>query len=176
VCEAADGPVVLYDYPALSGTPLEPPLVERVAGALEAVVGIKLSGPELRVAHGIVTRVKGSRPDFAVLMGAVDLVLPGLLGGADGTIAAIANVDPRPLVTLVSAFRAGDLGAAAEAHDAVRRLLAISAIARPPILALKAAAAVAGSPIEPVVRTVPDDADAVVSRARALAAELAVSG
>lgn len=172
VCAATDLPVVLYDFPSLSGTPLDPPVVARIASALERVVGIKLSGPELRVAHGVVASVKPDRPEFAVLVGAADLVLPGLLGGSDGTIAAIGNVDPAPLVDLVGAFTAGDLAAARDAHARVLRLLAIPALAAPPILALKAAAQAAGSPLEPVVRTPPDDADRVVTRARALTADL----
>ena len=172
VCAATDLPVVLYDYPALSGTPLQPALVERIAGALGQVVGIKISRAELRVVHEVVARMRPLRDDFAVMVGSAELVLPGLLAGIDGTIAAIANVDPGTVTRLVAAYRDGDLAAAREAHTRVLRLLAIPALSAPPILALKVAAAVFGSPYEPVVRTAPDDPDAVVARAHALATEL----
>jgi 4-hydroxy-tetrahydrodipicolinate synthase len=171
VCAATDLPVVLYDFPALSGTPLQPALVARLADAFEQVAGIKISRSELRIAHEVVARTRG-RDDFAVLVGAAELVLPGLLGGIDGTFAAIANVDPATVVALVSAFREGDLHTAHDAHARVLRLLALPALASPPILALKVAAAVAGSPIEPVVRTRPDAPDEVVARAGALASDL----
>jgi 4-hydroxy-tetrahydrodipicolinate synthase len=172
VAGATTLPVLLYDFPSLSATPLEPALVARVVAEVPRVVGIKLSGPQLRVAHGIVARVKPGRPDFAVMMGAVDLVLPGLLGGADGTIAAIANVAPSAVVELVEAFEAGDLASAWRHHRRVLELLAIPALATPPVLALKAAAAACGAPLEPVVRTAPAGSDAVAARARGLAEAL----
>jgi 4-hydroxy-tetrahydrodipicolinate synthase len=172
VTEATSLPLILYDFPALSGTPLSPALVERAARELPRVAGIKQSGAELRVTHAVLTRVKPHRPDFAVLTGAADLVLPGLLAGTDGTIAAIANVDPTPLAEMLAAHRRGDLEAAAEAHRRVLALLAIPVLSSPPILALKAAARAYGSPLEPVVRTVPAGPDGVVARASALADRL----
>ena len=172
VCAATSLPVVLYDFPALTGSPLLPPLVERLVRELDQVVGVKLSGPELRTLHEVARRTHPHRPDFSVLVGSADLVLPALLGGADGTIAALANVDPAPFVRLLAAVAAGDLDAARREHDRVLALMAIPALARPPILALKAAARALGSPIEPVVRTAPDHAQAVPHRAAALAVEL----
>lgn len=171
ICAATDLPVVLYDFPSLSGTPLLPPTVRRIADELDQVVGIKLSGPELRVAHGTVKLVKADHPDFSVLIGAADLVLPGLLGGADGSIAAIANVDPEPLVTLFDAYERGDLAGTRRAHERVLALLAIPALCSPPILALKAAARALGSPIEPVVRTSPGDEAEIVRQATALTSD-----
>lgn len=172
VCEATSLPVLLYDFPALAGTALTPALVERVARELPQVVGIKQSGGELRVAHQVVTRVKPIRPDFAVMTGAAELVLPGLLAGTDGTIAAIANVSPEPLAGLLTAVRSGDVTAAAAQHREVLRLLAIPALSAPPILALKAAAAAFGSPLTPVVRTWPDDPPSVIAAATDLANRL----
>lgn len=172
VAAATDLPLLLYDFPALSGTPLTPALVERVAREVPRVSGIKLSGPELRVAHGILARVKPDRPDFAVMMGGPDLLLPGMLAGADGTVAAIANVAPRLVADEIAAVRAGDLATARAHHRTLITLLAIPALSSPPVLALKAAAAVCGAPLEAVVRTPPPDGDGVARRARALAHDL----
>ncbi len=172
VCAATSLPVVLYDFPALTGSPLLPPLVERLVRELDQVVGVKLSGPELRTLHEVARRTRPHRPDFSVLVGSADLVLPALLGGADGAIVALANVDPAPFVRLSAAVAAGDLDAARREHERVLTLMAIPALARPPILALKAAARALGSPLEPVVRTEPDDAHAVPHHAAALALEL----
>lgn len=169
VSEATGLPVLLYDFPALAGTPLSPALVDRVARELPSVVGIKQSGPELRVVHATLKRVKEHRPDFAVLTGAADLVLPGLLAGTDGTIAAIANVTPAPLAAMLTAVAAGDVALAVDCHRQVLQLLGVSALCAPPILALKAAAAVFGSPLSAVVRTLPDAPDRVVEQATKLA-------
>lgn len=172
VAGATSLPFLLYDFPSLSGTPLSAAVVERVVTEVPHCAGIKLSGPELRVAHGIIRRVKPVRPDFGVMIGAVDLVLPGLLAGADGTIAAVANVAPHVLVQLVEAFEAGDLATARQLHRRVLELLAIPALSVPPVLALKAAAAARGAPLEAVVRTEPPGADEVVAQARRLAQDL----
>ncbi len=176
VCEATALPVLLYDFPALAGTALTPALIERVARELAQVVGIKQSGAELRVTHQVLARVKPIRPDFAVMTGAAELVLPGLLAGTDGTIAAIANVSPKPLAGLLTALRSGDVTAAAARHREVLRLLAIPALSAPPILALKAAAAAFGSPLAPVVRTWPDDPPSVIAAATDLANRLGALG
>lgn len=171
VAAATDLPLLLYDFPALAGTALSPALVERAA-AMEKIIGIKQSGPELGVTHAVLRRVKAERPDFSVMTGAADLVLPGLLAGTDGTIAAIANVDPGPLARMLAAHRAGDLTVAAACHEDLRTHLPIAALSRPGILALKAAARALGSPIEPVVRTWPADPKRVVAEATALAERL----
>lgn len=172
ITRATPLPVVLYDFPSLSGTPLSPVFVDRAARALEQVVGVKQSAGEQRLTHAVLARVKPHRPEFAVLTGAADLVLPSLLAGADGTIAAIGNVDARPLVALLAAHERGDLAAAVDEHRRVLDLLAIPALARPPLLALKVAAQVFGSPIGPAVRTPPPDAEAVAGEASRLAHEL----
>lgn len=158
-------PVLLYDFPSLSGSPLSPVLVERVAREVPGVAGIKLSGPELRTVHGVLARVKAFQPDFSVMVGAAELAFPALAAGADGMIAAIANVDPQPLAGLLAAVAAGRFDEAARLHARVLDLLAIPAQSAPPVLALKAGARVWGSPLETVVRTPPDDPDAAVVRA-----------
>ena len=172
VAEAAGIPTLLYDYPALSGTPLSPALVDKVARQVPAVVGIKQSGPALRTVHGVLSRVRQHRPEFAVMVGAAELLAPAMAAGADGGIIALGNLAPRPLAELVAALRDGDLPAAAACHTEVLRLLAIPALSSPSILALKVAAAVAGSPMEPVVRTRPEDPDRVITEAADLAGRL----
>jgi len=165
VATATDLPTLLYDYPALAGTALLPALVRRIAEEAPDVVGIKLSGPELRAVHGVLSGAKTRDPGFSVMVGAADLAFPALVAGADGMIAALGNVAPEPLAALHAAVRDGELDQAARHHARILALLEIPALSTPPILALKAAARAAGSPLEPVVRTPPDDADAVIRRA-----------
>lgn len=172
VAEATSLPLLLYDFPSLAGTALTPPLVERLAAEVPSVVGIKQSGPELRTVHTVLQRVKRHRPEFAVMVGQADLALPALLAGADGVIAAIGNVAPVAVARLVEAVRAGELEAARGWHERIRWLLTITTGVTPPVLALKAAAHAAGSPVRPVVRTTPEDAEGVRARAAALAGDL----
>lgn len=81
-------------FPSLSGSPLSPVLVERVAREVPGVAGIKLSGPELRTVHGILARVKAFQPEFSVMVGAAELSLR--LRGAQNSLAKRGELRFRP--------------------------------------------------------------------------------
>jgi dihydrodipicolinate synthase/N-acetylneuraminate lyase len=102
------------------------------------------------------------RPDFSVLSGWEDLILPSLLAGADGAICAFANVAPKLFVDLVRSARDGNLERAAELHRRVLTLITLGAYSDPAIGAIKLAMNKLGVPISPVVRgpglPVPEDA------------------
>lgn len=172
VASATDLPVLLYDFPALSGTPLTAALVDRIAREVPGIAGIKLSGPELRTVHGVIAAARARDGNFDVVVGAAELAFPALVAGADGMIAAIANVAPEPLAALYAAVATGALDEAGRHHARILELLAIPAQSSPPVLALKAAAREWGSPLQSVVRTPPDDPRGAVERARQCAGRL----
>ena len=72
---------------------------------------------------GALREVKSVRPDFAVLSGWEDLILPSLLAGVDGSICAFANVAPELFVELVRSAQGGDLERSAELHRRVLTLV-----------------------------------------------------
>jgi len=92
------------------------------------------------------------RPDFSVLSGWEDLILPSLLAGADGSICAFANVAPELFVDLVRSARDSDLERAAELHQRVLSLVTLGGYSDPPISAIKLAMNKLGVPISPAVR------------------------
>jgi dihydrodipicolinate synthase/N-acetylneuraminate lyase len=100
----------------------------------------------------VLREVKPSRPDFSVLQGWEDLILPSLLAGADGSICAFANVAPELFVNLVRSARDGELAKAAELHRRVLSLLTLGAYSDPPISAIKLAMNNLGVPISSAVR------------------------
>jgi dihydrodipicolinate synthase/N-acetylneuraminate lyase len=100
----------------------------------------------------VLREVKRVRPDFSVLSGWEDLILPSLLAGADGSICAFANVAPELFVNLVRAAHKGDLERAAQLHRRVLSLLTLGAYSDPPIGAIKVAMRRLGVPISPTVR------------------------
>jgi 2-dehydro-3-deoxy-D-pentonate aldolase len=101
---------------------------------------------------GVLREVKRVRPDFSVLSGWEDLILPSLLAGADGSICAFANVAPELFVNLVRAAQDGDLARAAELHRRVLSLTTLGAYSDPAIGAIKLAMKQLGVPISPTVR------------------------
>src|SRR5215203_4830282 len=152
VAESVDIPVVVYNLPMLTGIDLSPSLIGRLAGEYPNVVGIKDTVTEYNHVVGVLQEVKLVRPDFSVLCGWEDLILPSLLAGADGSICAFANVAPELFVGLIEAARSGDLTEAAELHRRVLSLVTLGGYSDPPISAIKLAMNKLGVPVSPVVR------------------------
>jgi dihydrodipicolinate synthase/N-acetylneuraminate lyase len=100
----------------------------------------------------VLQEVKPVRPDFSVLCGWEDLILPSLLAGADGSICAFANVAPELFVNLVEAAKSGDLTRAAELHRQVLTLVTLGFYSDPAMGAIKLAMKKLGVPLSPSVR------------------------
>jgi 2-dehydro-3-deoxy-D-pentonate aldolase len=152
VAESVGIPVVIYNLPMLTGIDLSPSLIARIAAECPNVSGLKDTVTEYLHTVGALREVKRVRPDFSVLSGWEDLILPSLLAGADGSICAFANVAPELLVELVRSARVGDLGRAAELHRQVLTLVTLGAYSDPPMSAIKLAMNRLGVPISPAVR------------------------
>jgi 4-hydroxy-tetrahydrodipicolinate synthase len=152
VAESVDIPVVIYNLPMLTGIDLSPSLIARIAAECPNAVGLKDTVTEYFHTVGVLREVKRVRPDFSVLSGWEDLILPSLLAGADGSICAFANVAPELFVNLVRAAQDGDLARAAELHRRVLSLTTLGAYSDPAIGAIKLAMKQLGVPISPTVR------------------------
>jgi 2-dehydro-3-deoxy-D-pentonate aldolase len=152
VAEAVDIPVVVYNLPMLTGIDLSPALIGRLAGEYPNVVGLKDTVTEYFHTVAVLREIKPTRPDFSVLSGWEDLILPSLLAGADGSICAFANVAPELFVNLVEAAKSGDLTRAAELHRQVLTLVTLGAYSDPAMGAIKLAMRKLGVPISPTVR------------------------
>lgn len=152
VAESVKVPVLIYNLPMLTGIDLSPSLIGRIAAENPNVRGLKDTVTEYFHTVGVLREVKRMRPDFSVLSGWEDLILPSLLAGADGSICAFANVAPELFVNLVRSARDGDLERAAELHRRVLSLVTLGVYSNPPISAIKLAMNKLGVPISPAVR------------------------
>ena len=114
VAKSVDIPVLIYNFPMLTGIDLSPGLVARIANECPNAAGLKDTVTEYSHVVNVLREVKPARPDFSVLPGFEDQILPGLLAGADGAISGLANVAPELFVGLIRAFEQGDLQRAAE--------------------------------------------------------------
>jgi 4-hydroxy-tetrahydrodipicolinate synthase len=152
VAESVDVPVVIYNLPMLTGIDLSPSLIARIAAECPNVSGLKDTVTEYFHTVGALREAKRVRPDFSVLSGWEDLILPSLLAGADGSICAFANVAPELFVNLVRSAQDGDLERAAELHRRVLTLVTLGAYSDPAIGAIKLAMNKLGVPVSPVVR------------------------
>ncbi len=109
VAEASSLPVMIYNMPAnAAGVDLDAATIITLA-AHPNIVGVKdSSGNVTKLAQ-----VVAEAPDgFAVLAGSAGFLLPALVVGASGVIAALANIAPRECLALVALYAAGDIPAA----------------------------------------------------------------
>jgi 4-hydroxy-tetrahydrodipicolinate synthase len=152
VAESVDIPVLIYNFPMLTGIDLSPGFVARVATECPNIAGLKDTVAEYSHIVNVLQEVKPIRLDFSVLAGFEDQILPGLLAGADGAISGLANVAPELFVCLIRAFEQGELQKVAELHRHILSLMALGALSDPPIGAIKLAMNKLGVPISPTVR------------------------
>jgi len=152
VAEAAEIPTLIYNFPMLTGLDLSPGLVARVASECSNVIGLKDTVTEYSHTVRVLREVKPVRPDFVVLAGFEDQILPTMLAGGDGSICGLANVAPELLVSLIKSARDGDLETAADLHRRVLSLMAMGSLSDTPLGAIKLAMNALGVPITPAVR------------------------
>jgi 4-hydroxy-tetrahydrodipicolinate synthase len=112
LADAVDIPIVVQDYPPISGYAMEPWLLARIAREVPAARTIKLEDPPTPFKT---SRILAEAKDIQVAifggLGGVFL-LEELLAGAAGAMTGFAY--PEALVEIVSRFKSGDVDGAAE--------------------------------------------------------------
>jgi dihydrodipicolinate synthase/N-acetylneuraminate lyase len=93
LADQIDLPLLLYDIPATTHMTIPVEVVEKLS-CHPNVVGIKDSSGDITRLTTLLERLGDARPDFAVLVGAVDLSAQGLALGADGIVPSQGNLVP----------------------------------------------------------------------------------
>ena len=106
VADASPLPVMVYNMPAnAAGVDLDAETVIALS-AHPNIVGVKDSSGNVTKMAEIAA---GAREGFTVLAGSAGFLLPALVVGARGCIAALANVAPRECLQLVDLYEQGNL-------------------------------------------------------------------
>lgn len=118
VADACPVPVLLYNYPAVTGVNLAPETVGTLARHAN-IAGIKETGSDTaQVAAFVAATAAG----FRVVAGSAPTFYPSLCVGAAGGILAVACVVPELCVQLLEHFRAGRHEAAREVQRRITPL------------------------------------------------------
>ena len=106
VADASPLPVMIYNMPAnAAGVDLDAETIISLS-AHPNIVGVKdSSGNVTRLAEV----VAGAREGFTTLAGSAGFLLPALVVGAAGAIAALANIAPRECLRLLELYKLGKL-------------------------------------------------------------------
>jgi 4-hydroxy-tetrahydrodipicolinate synthase len=103
-------PIVLYNIPQNTKIELSVELVLKLASKYENIAhgGIKDTTPALGNVRRFVEKVKGVYPDFAVLSGIDEYLIPNLMIGGNGIIGTQTNTQAKLLVETYKTFFKGD--------------------------------------------------------------------
>ncbi len=120
VAEASPIPVVIYNMPgSTGGLDLDAATILAVAEH-PRVIGVKDSAGNVTKLAEIAAR---ARQGFRTLAGSAGFLLPALVVGASGAVAALANILPRQCYDLIELVRRGKL---TEARELQARLVPIN--------------------------------------------------
>ncbi len=138
IAESVDLPIVLYNIPSRTGRNVEPETIERLS-RIGPIVAVKEAAGSLDQGSELIERT-----NLTILSGDDSLTLPMLAVGAEGVVSVVANLVPREVIGMVSAFQAGKVEEARAAHRRLfplcRDLLSLA----PNPVPLKAALALLG--------------------------------
>jgi len=113
IAECADIPMILYNIPSRTGVNIEPETVAKLAKDCKNIVGVKEASGSLEQ----MSRIKLlCGPNFDLLSGDDALTLSVLGIGGTGIISVVANIVPKDVAEMVSAFEKGNIKKAQEIH------------------------------------------------------------
>jgi 4-hydroxy-tetrahydrodipicolinate synthase len=168
-------PLILFNSPGRAGLDMDARLLIRIATQLPKVVGFKEASGDLAKFARV---VRESPPQFGMLQGLDDLVLPSLVLGGSGALITLGAVIPGVFVRLAEAVRRNDLETARGLQLAA--LPVIDAVYQTPnpsgTKRLLELLGLPGGPVRPPLRTVKPGADSHLARLVPLIRQLERAG
>ena len=117
IAQAVDIPILLYNFPGLTGQELTPEMILRLVDNHHNIVGVKDTVDTAGHIREIILKVKTKHPHFAVFAGFDDHLWNTLSLGGDGAISASGNFAPELTVGIYQAFKKQEYGKAIELHQ-----------------------------------------------------------
>jgi len=113
IAEAVDIPIILYNIASRTGVNIEPDTMAKMARDCKNIVGVKEASGNLDQ----MARIKKLCGDeFDLISGDDALTLPLLSIGGTGVISVVANIVPKDVSDMVSAFEKGNIKEAQKLH------------------------------------------------------------
>lgn len=149
VADACPAPVLLYNFPAMTGQDLSVELIGRLAEAHPNIRGLKDSVTDAGHTRRVLLEVAAGKDDFAVFSGFDDHILNNLILGGAGGIPGTANFAPHLTCGLYKAFTEGDFSTAFALQHKISQVTSVYGIETPYFGTLKEAAKLCGMPALP---------------------------
>lgn len=151
IAESCEKPVLLYNFPAMTGQDLSIGLIRRLADNCVNIHGLKDSVTDFGHTRQVILEVKQAHPDFAVFAGFDDHMLPCLILGGDGGIPGTANFAPQIACGIYKAFSNGEFSTAFSLQRTISRLVQVYAVETPYFGTIKEAMRMCGIDVSPNV-------------------------
>ena len=151
IAEATKLPVILYNFPARTGTDLTPELVASLAAKHPNICGIKDTVDTISHTRKVIRAVRKVNPEFSVLSGFDEYYLVNRASGGNGVLCGLTNVEPELFVRLHGAYQAGDFATAIECAKRISSLMAVYDACDLFISAIKVAVKIKGLPISTTI-------------------------
>lgn len=100
VAETLTLPVMIYNFPELTGHSISADMVNRLAQQFPSIIGIKDTINNISHIRELINTIKPHRPDFLIFAGYDEYLLDTLILGGDGGFPASANFSPEVTVKL----------------------------------------------------------------------------
>ena len=139
-------PVMLYNFPARTGSDLSPEFVRDLAATHPGIVGIKDTVDCLSHTRKVISAVRPVRAEFSVLSGFDEYYVGNRVAGGQGVLSGLTNVVPEVFVAMDRAWESGDHATALEQAARISRLMALYDVGDLFIGAVKQAAQLRGTP------------------------------
>lgn len=113
IADAVKIPIVLYNIASRTGVNIEPETIAKLASDCKNIIAVKEASGNLEQ----MSRIKQLIPkNFDLISGDDALTLPVLSIGGTGIISVVANIVPKEVANLVSAFEKGNIEKAKDLH------------------------------------------------------------
>ncbi len=146
IAENTNLPMILYNIPQNTKIELSVELVLKLANKYENIAhgGIKDTTPALGNVRRFVEKVKSIYPDFAVLSGIDEYLIPNLMIGGNGIIGTQTNTQAKLLVETYKTFLKGDFKKLLELQKKINHIMDVREMPNSNnILSTKTAASIA---------------------------------
>lgn len=147
IAEATKLPVILYNFPARTGTDLTPELVASLAAKHPNICGIKDTVDTISHTRMVIRAARAVNPDFTVFSGFDEYYLVNRVSGGNGVLCGLTNVEPETFVKMHAAYEEGDFATAVACAERISKLMAVYDVCDLFVSAIKAAVKVKGLPI-----------------------------
>ena len=131
VAENLDIPVLLYNFPALTGQDIGIDVITRLAKEQPNIIGLKDTIDNISHTREVINRVHAFRPDFIIFSGFDEYMLDTLILGGHGGIPATFNFAPKITKGIYNAFIEKDYQTAFKLQRQLAKLMPVYAIESP---------------------------------------------